>query len=274
MKAFVRMLVTALFVVAGFGSAFALDVPALTGRVVDNAGVLKAGERQELESALRAIEEKTSAQIVILTVKSMEGEDPTDWSQTVFRTWKLGQADKNNGLLIFLTVAERKIRIHTGYGLEGPIPDAEAWSIIRRTMAPQLRKGSENYFAALKDGVARVGQLITGEVKPGERPLSPSDKTNSGALLLFLIPLLLAALACEFHPVAGGVVNGAGAAGIAWLLFGMNVAAIALVIGFLIGLVAQFVLQMLLHVGLSGGGGGGFSGGGGSSAGGGAIGDF
>lgn len=163
MKALLRLLTIALFAVVTLGSAFALDVPSLTGRVVDGAKVLTEQQKVTLEESLRVIEQKTTAQVVIVTVDTLRGEDIFEFSQKVFRVWKLGSAKKNNGILIIAAKNERQLRIHTGYGEEGPIPDAESVSIIRQTMAPfmQGKKGGfDNYFHAFEAGIARIARKI------------------------------------------------------------------------------------------------------------------
>ncbi|MEK7628329.1 MAG: TPM domain-containing protein [Patescibacteria group bacterium] len=279
MKALFRLIAAVLCTAALAGSAFALDVPALTGRVVDNAKVLTEPQRREIESLSKAIEDKSTAQVVVLIVKSLAGDTPEDFSQRVFEKWKPGLKEgpnKDKGLLIFLAIEERKVRLHTGYGLEGVIPDAEAWHIIRKVIAPHLKGkkgGTDNYHVALRDTMLHVGKLIAGEIEPTKSTPGASKK-DEGKLLLFLIPIVIAAFAAMAHPLAGGAVGGLGSGIVGWFLFGATGAGIALAVGFLIGLVANFLLDLIINVGLGGGGDGVFGGGGGSSGGGGATGDF
>jgi uncharacterized protein len=87
----------ALFVATSI--AFALDFPPLTGRVVDQANVLTAQSRGGLESKLRDLEDKSSIQLVVATVKSLQGSDIETYANGLFRLWKIGQAQKNNGVL-------------------------------------------------------------------------------------------------------------------------------------------------------------------------------
>jgi uncharacterized protein len=108
-------------VVFGFAAfvAFALDYPPLTGRVVDQANVITAQSRGALEEKLKDLEDKSGIQLVVATVKSLQGSDVETYANGLFRFWKLGQAQKNNGVLLLVAPAEHKVRIEVGYGLEG-----------------------------------------------------------------------------------------------------------------------------------------------------------
>ncbi len=121
--------------------AGSMDIPYLTGRVNDNAGVLSEGTRQALSERLKAYEEKTTNQVVVLTVSSLEGESVEDYAVAVFNAWKLGQKGKDNGVLVLVAPNDRSMRIEVGYGLEGTLTDGAAGSIIRNAMAPRFRSG-------------------------------------------------------------------------------------------------------------------------------------
>ncbi len=103
--------------------AWAFDFPALTGRVVDQANVIPATQREALESKLKDLEDKSGIQLVVATVKSLQGGDIETFANELFRTWKLGEAKKNNGVLLLVAPSERKVRIEVGYGLEGTLTD-------------------------------------------------------------------------------------------------------------------------------------------------------
>ena len=109
--------------------------------VVDTAGLIDAGTERRVEGWLRELEQKTTAQIKILTVPTTEGEDIVGFAQRHAEAWKLGRKGKDNGALIALTLKERKVRIHTGYGLEGVLPDSWAGTASRRVAADFFSKG-------------------------------------------------------------------------------------------------------------------------------------
>ena len=109
---------------------------ALTGRVVDEAGLLSPATAQRLDSLLAEHEQATSNPVVVAVLSSLDGYAVEERALMLARTWALGQADKDNGVLFLVAVAERKLRIEVGYGLEGALPDAIAANIIRSQVQP------------------------------------------------------------------------------------------------------------------------------------------
>ena len=109
---------------AGAAGAAEPTFPALTGRVVDAAGILKPEDRAILEAKLKAYEDKTSDQVVVATIPSLQDRTIEDYGNRLFRAWKLGEATTNNGALLLVAPNERKGRIEVGYGLVGALTDA------------------------------------------------------------------------------------------------------------------------------------------------------
>jgi uncharacterized protein len=145
-------------------SLFAYDVPFLTGRVNDYAGILSAETVQRLSDTLKAHEDRTGNQVVILTISSLNGENLEDYANTVFNTWKLGQKEKNNGILILIIPNDRSMRIEVGYGLEPVLPDLLASRIIREVMTPKFKDG--DYNGGISDGVSLVVGILNGGSMP------------------------------------------------------------------------------------------------------------
>ena len=140
------------------------DIPYLTGRVNDNAQILSDLARRSLTEILKEHELRTTNQIVILTIPSLEGESIEDFANKVFNEWKIGQKDKNNGILIVVVPDERRMRIEVGYGLEGVLPDLLAGRIIREVMAPRLREG--NFDSGITEGSLAVISILDGKNLP------------------------------------------------------------------------------------------------------------
>src|SRR5687768_1038256 len=114
-----------------------LKIPELWGvRVHDEAKVLSADFVARLEQTLKIHEDSTSNQIAVLIVPSLEGEVIEDYTLRVAEHWKLGQANNDNGVLLFIAINDRKARIEVGEGLEGVLPDAICSQIIRNELAP------------------------------------------------------------------------------------------------------------------------------------------
>jgi uncharacterized protein len=143
----------------------AADVPYLTGRVVDDAAILSQGAHDRLTEIARAHEQKTTNQIVVLTVPTLAGESIEGYAQQVFETWRLGQKGKDNGVLVIVAPNDRRMRIEVGYGLEGDLPDAEAARIIRNQMTPRFK--ANDFDGGLQDGVNAIVAKLEGRAAAG-----------------------------------------------------------------------------------------------------------
>lgn len=232
-------------------AAQSLDLPALTGRVVDEADILPADAEAALDGQLAAEEERTTNQVVVATVPSLQGVDIETFAVELFRAWEIGQAASDNGALLLVAPEEQEVRIEVGYGLEGTLTDAVSASIIRHEILPSFRDG--DLTGGVQAGVAAVISALGGEyavpatatgVTEGGDGLASSAITVGvwGLIIILFIARRLIGRRRRFYGRSWGI--GAGAAGATG--------------------------------GFSGGGfsGGGFSGGGGSSGGGGASGGW
>jgi len=158
--------------------ASALEVPYLSGRINDDAHLLDAATASSLEQTLKSYEEKTGQQIAVLTIPSLEGEPLEDFSLKVSRTWKLGRAGKNDGILLLIAKNDRKMRIEVGYGLEGTLPDALCGRIVRDEIVPKFREN--DFSGGISAGVNAILSVLAGEYSPSERT-SPSGNSHSGS---------------------------------------------------------------------------------------------
>src|ERR1700723_2868262 len=152
-QALVVALLAALWASAGLAAA---NFPPLTGRVVDQANILSPVTKADLERKLADLEQKSRIQLVVATVASLDGEEIEPYANELFRTWKLGEKTKNNGVLLLVAPNQRKVRIEVGYGLEGTLTDALSKVIITNAIAPRFKAGD------FGDGVSRgVDDIIT-----------------------------------------------------------------------------------------------------------------
>jgi len=142
-------------------AAFALDFPQLTGRVVDQAGVMSADSRSAVETKLKDLEDKSGIQLVVATVKSLQGSDIETYANQLFRNWKLGQTQKNNGVLLLVAPAEHKVRIEVGYGLEGTLTDALSSVIISSAIVPRFK--ANDYSGGIERGVDGIISVLNGD---------------------------------------------------------------------------------------------------------------
>ena len=147
------------FLFAGTVRADVMNLPMPADYVTDDAGVVSAGEKAQLNGLLQELERKTGAQVIILTVKSLEGNPIETVSlHLAHDLWKLGQKGKDNGLLILISTGDRKYRIEVGYGLEGILPDSAVGSIGRECFVPNFRSGNYGLgiVAAANDIAGRI----------------------------------------------------------------------------------------------------------------------
>ncbi len=252
----------------------ALDAPQLTGRVNDQAKMLSPETKQRLEQKLAAFERETSNQIAVLTIASLQGDDIDQFSIRVAEAWKLGQKGKDNGVLLVLAQAERKVRIEVGMGLQGVLPDITAGRIIRENMRPHLKSG--NFDQGITVAVDSIIAATKGEFKgTGQTTQKRSGKKSSSSFTTFLIIAAVAVVVLGlFSRYLGGAAGAVGLPLAASMAFpGMGVFTLFLLAA--AGLVGGFLLSMLVS-GMFGGGGGFYGGGwgggfygGGSSGGGG-----
>jgi uncharacterized protein len=135
--------------------------PALTGRVVDDAGLLSPEDRKALTAELKALEDKSSDQLVVVTLPSLQGYPIEDYGYQLGRHWGIGTAELNNGVLLIVAPNERKVRIEVGYGLEPILTDALTKIIIENGILPRFRAG--DFPGGIKDGVHDITLALTGD---------------------------------------------------------------------------------------------------------------
>ncbi|HEX6120794.1 MAG TPA: TPM domain-containing protein [Dongiaceae bacterium] len=173
-----------------------LPVPALTGRVVDQANILSGSEETRLDARLGDFENKSSIQLVVVTLPSLQGRPIEDWGLALGRTWGIGQKGKDNGALLVVAPNDRELRIEVGYGLEGTLPDAIADSIIRNVIIPRFKAG--DMAGGISDGVDAIIKVLTGngeEFTPSKRQVVSRTVSQWTPVLfmgLFVILMIIA----------------------------------------------------------------------------------
>lgn len=163
------------------------------GFLNDYAGILKPGEKQDLENYIRKIEKETTNEVAVVILKSLEGRNLEEYANELFNAWGIGKKGKDNGVLILISLAERKIRIEVGYGLEQYLTDATCGRIIRRVMAPEFKKG--NFYKGIKKAVEIIDKLTRGESVPVVERKNPPPPASFliiwfGFLILFSFGIL------------------------------------------------------------------------------------
>ena len=133
-------------------------LPRPAGRVTDLANIIDAATEADLDRQLDQLEQKTSSEIAVVTVTSLDGAPIEDYAVRLFKEWAIGQAKTDNGVLVLVAPNEREMRIEVGYGLEGILPDGLAGQIIRENFTPRFREN--DYNGGIRDGVARVVEVV------------------------------------------------------------------------------------------------------------------
>ncbi|HXF54965.1 MAG TPA: TPM domain-containing protein, partial [Hyphomicrobiaceae bacterium] len=152
--------------------------PRLTGRVVDEAGLLTAQDAAELTAELADLEAKSTDQLVVVTLRSLQGYEIEDFGYRLGRAWGIGQAGTNNGVLLIVAPNERKVRIEVGRGLEPQLTDALSRLIIENAILPAFRRG--NFAEGIKAGVRDIKDVLLGNAEEVRARAQRGGKRSAG----------------------------------------------------------------------------------------------
>ncbi|HMG94228.1 MAG TPA: TPM domain-containing protein [Chryseolinea sp.] len=167
-----------------------LAIPEHGGKWVhDEANIISAQSEAMLESMLKSERDSTSNQIAVLTMRSLQGEPIEDYSLRVAEAWKLGKAEKDNGVLLLIAIDDRELRIEAGYGLEGVLTDALSSRINRNEIAPHFRQG--DYDGGVQAGVTAIIQAIKGEYKNDDPPQRRKSSRRSPLTTLVILIIII-----------------------------------------------------------------------------------
>lgn len=167
----------------------AVDYPYLNGeRVTDGANKIAPEYKQKILDEIARIEQNTTAQIAVLTVETLDGDDIDNFAAKTFEINGIGQKDKDNGVLVVIVANERKWRIEVGYGLEENLTDATAKIIAKRYLTPQLKE--DNWGAGLYDTVVHIGAVIGGD-ETSETSSDAGDEIPAWLIILAVIGIII-----------------------------------------------------------------------------------
>ncbi len=164
---------------------FALEVPKLTGPVVDLAGVLSRSDQAKISASLRQFQRKVGPQLQVLLVPKLEDETIESYSIKVVDAWKLGAQGKDNGVLLLVATQDRKVRIEVGRGLEGDLPDALAGRIIRAGILPFFKQGQTGTGVLV--GLGMIAESVGGKLENIPTPRMDRVRRGGGMNLGFLL---------------------------------------------------------------------------------------
>jgi uncharacterized protein len=175
--------------------------PSLTGRVVDDAGILSGETQQKLTQMLAQHEQQTGNQVVVATIKSLQGDSIDDYGYQLGRAWGIGQKGSNNGALLLVAPNERDVRIEVGYGLEGRLTDAQSKLIIENLILPEFRKGDFN--AGVLAGATTLLRVLGGDASalPQKTEQQSQDEDGSGGGIAIAIIVIMLIFGRFFWPL-------------------------------------------------------------------------
>ena len=183
--------VLALFALAGAALA-APTFPRLSGRVVDEANLLSPEVERSLTARLQALEESTGRQMVVATIPDLQGYPIEDYGYQLGRTWGIGDAKRDDGVLLIIAPNDRKVRIEVGYGLEPILTDSLSSVIIQSRILPAFRAGDmEGGIVAGAEAVAAQLALPEGEAKANVRKAAETAHKGGGSPFVTLVVLVL-----------------------------------------------------------------------------------
>ena len=236
-----------------------VPVPALTARVTDLTGTLSGEAVTRMETKLAAFEAKKGSQIAVLIVPTTEAEEIEQYGIRVADQWQLGRKGVDDGAILLVAKADRRVRIEVGRGLEGALPDAVANRIVTDTVTPHFKLG--DYDGGIEAGVDQMLSVVNGEPLPEPDTRWDHRGNLSSGLPVVLVVIFVASglLRSMFGRLLGSIVTGGSVGAIAWML------SHSLIVGVGAGLIGWvFALLLGASRGWSAGGGGwggGFGGG-------------
>lgn len=198
--------------------AYSQSFPQYEGYVNDFANILDKETKNNLELQLREYEQKTTNEIAVATVSSLDDFTVDDYASRLFEKWKIGKKNKDNGILLLVAPNDRKVRIEVGYGLEGVLNDAKAGRIIDEYILPSFKAGS--YSEGITKGVGAILQVIGGEELPVQQKNTNQDD-NGWIFSLFIFGSLIVQYLASFLGRTKEIWPGAVIGGVTGLILGL-----------------------------------------------------
>ncbi|MFZ4631770.1 MAG: TPM domain-containing protein [Patescibacteria group bacterium] len=280
-KFFLYIFCFCVFLSVGFSARAYSNPGKPAGFVNDYAGMLSSAQVSELNNKLIQFSKDTSNEISVVTINTLEGDTIENYAVKLFADWKIGKDKKDNGVLLLISLSDRKMRIEVGYGLEGALPDATAYEIVTNTLKPAFQ--NSNYYEGINASVDKIISATRGEYTADPVSTKLSFKNLSIDSIFWIFIGIFYALSALWRYLAkskswweGGVIGLVIGLTIAAVFFRTFVYFIILPISVAIfGLIADYLVSRVLPqpkpqgknngggFWFLGGGGGGRSGGGG-----------
>lgn len=213
-----------------------------TGFVNDFVSILTQEQKQTIETKLADFQKQTTNEVSIVTIKTLGEDNLEQYANTLFREWGIGGKEHNNGVLILIVAQDRKIRIETGYGLEGALPDIVTKQIQEESIVPEFKKG--DYYTGITNGVDSIIKATQGEYTPTPQKKSQKIPFQVIVFIIFFGFQIFASILAPTKSwwlggVLGGILGGVVGYVIGAVLFG----GIGIVSGVILGLVLDYFVS-------------------------------
>lgn len=178
------------------GGVWAQQAPQPTGYVVDQAGLIESSDKENIENWIRQLQEKTTAQVAVVTVPTTGGVPVEDYAVKLFERFAIGQKGKDNGVLLLVASQDRAMRIEVGYGLEGVLTDAKSSAIINTLIVPEFKAGqfsagiAKGAWAIVREVAAEYNTEISGAPNV-PMPVEENPVLANVVLIFFIVVIIL-----------------------------------------------------------------------------------
>ena len=226
-----------LFLPISIAPVHAQDFPDLKGYVNDYAGLMSADGSSQLEVNLAQLEKDTTAQLFVATVKSLEGYAVEDYANRLFEQWKIGQKDKNNGILFLVALDDRQMWIEVGYGLEPVVTDGRAGRIRDMEIIPRFK--ANDYEGGIVAGVDALEKYIRDGEPPAPLEENPVKSIFGDVTWVFIVLSFVTIYLSGFMARSKSI----------WL-GGIWGAIAGVIMGLMIGGIASLIIMPLIFTGL------------------------
>jgi len=185
--------------------------------ITDYTGTLSSSQQQQLENKLVAFDDTSSTQIAVVIMTSVGDYDIADYGARLAQQWGIGSKGKDNGILLLVAKGDRKVTIQTGYGVEGAVPDAVAFQIIRNIITPAFRE--QNYYAGIDRATDALISYTKGEFKAAPKTGKRGGNSSGLIIMVIIIAIVISILSGRGGGKGGGgqVIGGRGSSDLFWL---------------------------------------------------------
>lgn len=191
------------FIILLISNLYSAIPPKPIDYVNDFANILDEKTKSELNSLVMQVEQKTSAEIAVVTISSLEKMTIEEYAEKLFKKWGVGKKGKDNGVLILVAPNERKMRIEVGYGIEPVLPDGLCGEIIRTEMSPAFSR--KDYRIGFQRGVSRIAEIIERNeiISKPKTKTSPVEEKDVGDIAKSIATAILGLFASLYMLIMG-----------------------------------------------------------------------